>query len=119
MQWQYCAYRLIEIYPNLRSTLAEEPETIHDFYGFLSELYRIKYPAQGSPTLAKRVAALLQSASIDCDIGHRYGLDHGDWVPMMLMYPNAEVPIVQLSIQHSLYPAERFAIGRAVSDLRQ
>jgi len=65
------------------------------------------------------VAILLQSASIDCDIGHRCGLDHGDWAPVMLMYPNAEVPIVQLSIQHSLYSAGRFAIGMVVSDLRQ
>jgi 4,5-DOPA dioxygenase extradiol len=77
---------------------AEEPETIHDFYGFPSELYRIKYPAQGSSALAKRVAALSQSAGIDCNIDHRRGLDHGAWVPMMLMYPKAEVPIVQLSI---------------------
>jgi len=89
----------------------ETPETIHDFSGFPSELYRIEYPARGAPDLARRVAGLLEEAAIGCDVDQRRGLDHGAWVPMLLMFPQADVPVVQLSIQNHLDTAAHFALG--------
>jgi 4,5-DOPA dioxygenase extradiol len=96
----------------------ERPATIHDFSGFPPELYRIMYPAQGAPELAGRVADLLVSAGIPCDIDRNRGLDHGAWVPLMLMFPAADIPVVQLSIQGHLDPARHLALGEAVAPLR-
>jgi 4,5-DOPA dioxygenase extradiol len=93
--------------------------TIHDFYGFPDELYRITYPAPGSPDLARRVAGLVEAAGLSCDIDTTRGLDHGTWVPSMLMFPDATVPIVQLSIQNHLDPALHLALGEAIAPLRQ
>ena len=93
--------------------------TIHDFYGFPPELYRIEYPARGSPVLAMQVIDLLKSAGLPCDSDPSRGLDHGAWVPLRLMFPGAEVPVVQLSIQHTLDPASHFALGEAVRELRE
>jgi 4,5-DOPA dioxygenase extradiol len=76
--------------------------TIHDFSGFPSELYRIEYPARGAPGLAGSIAGLLKDAGIPCDVDRRRGLDHGAWVPMLIMFPQAEVPVLQLSIQVDL-----------------
>ena len=98
---------------------AKTHETIHDFYGFPPELYRIEYPARGSPDLASQVAESLASAGIACDVDPRRGLDHGAWVPLQLMFPRAEVPIVQLSIQHSLDPASHLALGEAIREVSE
>jgi len=94
-------------------------ETIHDFYGFPPELYRIVYPAPGSPDLAGRVVDLLKSAGFLCDLDPTRGLDHGAWVPLRLMFPKAEVPIVQLSIQQSLDPVAHVALGEAIREVRE
>lgn len=93
--------------------------TIHDFYGFPPELYRIRYPASGSLELAERVAGLVKSAGIACDVDRERGLDHGAWIPLMLMFPRADVPVVQLSIQHHLDPAKHFKVGQALAELRK
>jgi 4,5-DOPA dioxygenase extradiol len=98
---------------------AARPETIHDFYGFPSELYRIKYPAKGSLNVAEEVVDLVEGAGMRCDLNRARGLDHGAWVPLMLMFPNADVPVVQLSIQHHLDPAKHLELGRAISALRR
>lgn len=98
---------------------AERPETIHDFYGFPDELYRLRYPAPGAPGLAVRVRDTLGAAGLDCSIDPDYGLDHGAWNPLMLVYPKANVPVTQLSIQPRLGPAHHLGLGRALAPLRR
>jgi 4,5-DOPA dioxygenase extradiol len=104
--------------PEARVNSLERPETIHDFYGFPEELYRIRYPARGSLVLAGRAMALLHHAGIGCGPDTARGLDHGAWVPLKLMYPEADIPVVQLSILQSLDPAVHYATGRALAGLR-
>ncbi|HEV8263112.1 MAG TPA: class III extradiol ring-cleavage dioxygenase [Burkholderiales bacterium] len=94
------------------------PETIHDFYGFPDELYRIKYPAPGAPELAVRVRSLLGENGIDARVQPTRGLDHGAWVPLMLMYPDADVPVTQLAVQTALGPVHHLKLGEALRGLR-
>lgn len=96
----------------------EWPETIHDFYGFPEELYKIEYPVRGDPGLAQDVADLIRSKNISCHVDTERGLDHGAWVPMMLMFPDTDIPVVQLSIQNHLDPQEHMKLGWALKDLR-
>ena len=99
-------------------SLAERPETIHDFGGFPDELYRISYAAPGAPALAQRVVDLLEAAGLRPVPVPDRGLDHGAWVPLMLAYPAADIPVVQLSMQSLTGPAAHYAIGRALAPLR-
>lgn len=94
------------------------PSMWFDYYGFPEHTYRLSYPAPGAPGLAARVRGLLQAAGIESDVEHQRGFDHGVFVPFMLVYPDADVPIVELSLCNSLYPVEHVAIGRALSALR-
>lgn len=104
-------------HPAVGST--ERPSTIYDFYGFPAALYAMRYPAPGAPALAERVRQLLEAAGLPCDVDGARGLDHGAWVPLRLMYPEATVPVTQLSVQTARGPAWHVALGRALSPLRR
>ncbi|MCC2111514.1 MAG: dioxygenase [Hyphomicrobiales bacterium] len=104
-----------------RPTIAADsaPSMIYDFYGFPDELYEIDYPAPGDPVTAIKITALLQSAGYAAEMIHGRGYDHGVWTPLMLMYPEADVSIVQLSVQPGEGVAHHLAIGRALAALPQ
>jgi len=91
---------------------AARPATIHDFYGFPSRLYQIRYPAPGAPDLARRVADLL-----GCGLDPGRGLDHGVWCPASLIWPDADLPIVPVSLQPALGPHHHYELGRALRPL--
>jgi 4,5-DOPA dioxygenase extradiol len=92
------------------------PRTIHDFGGFPGELYRVEYPAPGDPELARRVQRLLAPTPVALD--ESWGLDHGTWSVLKHVYPLADVPIVQLSIDESQPPRFHFELGRKLAALR-
>lgn len=98
---------------------AVKPETIYDFWGFPDELYRMRYPAPGSSALAGRARDMLSQAGIGAGLDSSRGLDHGTWVPLALMYPDADVPVIQLSVQPSAAPGRHLALGRALAPLRE
>ncbi len=91
--------------------------TIHDFFGFPPGLYGRTYPAPGSPELAAAVSARLARHGTPCRIDDRRGLDHGAWVPLMLMYPDADLPVVQLSLLRGQGPEAHFRLGAALRGL--
>lgn len=98
---------------------ASQPETIHDFGGFPAELYEIQYPAPGAPWLAERVAQRLEAAGLPVAVHPSRGLDHGAWVPLQVMYPDASVPVVQLSVQPRQGPEHHYRLGQALAGLQQ
>jgi len=98
------------------TTGGAHPETIHDFGGFPAALYQVQYPAAGDPALAKRAVALLGGRHASVTSG--WGLDHGTWSVLCHLRPAADVPVVQLSIDAGLAPAEHLALGRALAPLR-
>ena len=98
---------------------AASPETIHDFGGFSEELQRMRYPAPGAPKLAGRVRELLGEAGLARAVSPTRGLDHGAWVPLKHIYPQADVPVTQLSIQTTLGTEHHFRMGRALAPLRE
>lgn len=98
-------------------SFAAQPDTIHDFGGFPDELHAMHYPAPGAPEVAQRAATLLAEAGIAVGRSDMRGLDHGAWVPLALMYPEADIPVAQVSIVRGASPAEHVRIGRALTQL--
>jgi len=101
-----------------RVTGAPAPQTIHDFGGFPKALYDLRYPAPGDPALARLVVDLLGAAGKPAAVDPKRGLDHGAWVPLLLMFPAADIPVVQLSVQSHLDARHHLEIGRALEPLR-
>lgn len=99
-------------------TAAPVMSTIHDFAGFASELYEIKYPVKGAPALADKAASLLRAAGMDAETDPTRGLDHGAWIPLYLAYPERSIPVLQLSVQMARTPQQHYAMGRALRPLR-
>src|SRR5271157_5044350 len=102
--------------PGTGVTINTSPRTIHDFGGFPRELYQVRYPAPGDPDLARRVQTMLAPVPVTLD--DSWGLDHGTWSVLRHAYPDADVPIVQLSIDEAQPPAFHFDIGRKLAPLR-
>jgi len=98
---------------------AARPETIHDFWGFPSELNAITYPATGCAEASAVVRAALHAAGLDADNDAQRGLDHGAWIPLRLMFPDADVPVIALAIQSHQGPQHHYALGRALAPLAQ
>ena len=103
--------------PGTGVTISTAPKTIHDFGGFPRELYQVQYPAPGDPGLARRVQQLLAPVPVQLD--NSWGLDHGTWSVLCHVYPEADIPVVQLSIDESRPAAFHFEIGSRLAPLRE
>ena len=99
-------------------TSDRRPPTIHDFGGFSPELYKIEYSAPGNPALARRIACLMHAQGLASGVVEDRGFDHGTWVPLSLMYPDADIPVVQVSVDPHAGPEHHHMIGRALEPLR-
>ncbi len=95
------------------------PELIYDYYGFPPHTYQLRYPAPGSPELAAEAAGLLRASGIAAQLDPEHGLDHGVFIPAMLIHPPADIPVVQLSLHPSLDPGQHLALGAALAPLRE
>lgn len=100
-------------------TSSPAPELIYDYYGFPKESYSIEYSAPGDPELAQRIMTLLGEHGVKTSSDQQRGFDHGTFVPLKLIYPNAEIPVVQLSLISTLDPQVHIDIGEAISSLAQ
>jgi 4,5-DOPA dioxygenase extradiol len=98
-------------------TAMDFPKTIHDFGGFPQALFDVQYPAPGNPTLAKETAGLIHITKVELD--HDWGLDHGTWTVVRHMYPNANIPVLQLSIDYSKGPQYHYELGKELYTLRK
>lgn len=105
--------------PVQRISGAVNHETIHDFFGFPGELYEIEYPAKGDISIAMHIRELLEQEGIGCELDDVRGLDHGAWSVLKLMYPQADIPVVSLSVHPRLVAEEQFRIGQILTPLRE
>ncbi len=97
----------------------EKYRTIHDYSGFPREYYELKYECPGNPTLAKEIQALFKENGIESELDEERGIDHGAWSPLYLVYPDADIPVVQLSMDETLSPEDCFKRGKALASLRE
>jgi len=98
-------------------TAMDNPKTIHDFGGFPKELYEVQYPAPGSPDLAKETKSIIKKTEIGLD--DKWGIDHGAWSVIKHLYPDADVPVIELSLDYSQSPQYHFELARELSSLRK
>lgn len=99
-------------------TGAARPELIYDYYGFPPHTYELRYPAPGAPALAEQVTALLDGHGLAARIDRQRGFDHGMFIPLKLVFPEADIPVIQLSLRHDLDPRAHLEAGRALAPLR-
>lgn len=104
---------------DLRVSSNPQPQTWHDFGGFPAALFAVQYPAPGQPELAEQVAQLLRADGLPAQLDDQRPFDHGVWVPLSLMYPQADIPVVQVSLPSRMGPALQTQVGHALSSLRQ
>jgi 4,5-DOPA dioxygenase extradiol len=105
--------------PGIRIASGPKPGLIYDFGGFPRELYELRYDAPGSPELAAEVKSELERAGLAASLDERRGWDHGVWVPLRLMFPEAQIPLVAVSLPYGLSPEELYRIGTAIGGLRE
>ncbi|MEK9555839.1 MAG: class III extradiol ring-cleavage dioxygenase [Gammaproteobacteria bacterium] len=98
-------------------TSAAKPELLYDYYGFPDDSYRLQYPCPGAPDLANDIADVLSQHGMEVELDEQRGLDHGVFIPLMLMYPNADIPVLQISLCESLDPNAHLQLGKALSSL--
>jgi 4,5-DOPA dioxygenase extradiol len=98
-------------------TAMEKPKTIHDFGGFPKELYEVQYPAPGNPELAKETKSIIKKTDIGLDLN--WGLDHGAWSVVKHLYPNADVPVIQMSLDYTQYPQYHYDLAKELRSLRK
>lgn len=103
--------------PETSITVMDPPRTIHDFYGFPKELFEIEYPAPGNPELAEHIADMLKPERVNPD--KDWGLDHGTWSVLRHIFPSANIPVVQLSLDTRKSPEEHFLLGKRLAELRE
>ncbi|MCI1709724.1 MAG: dioxygenase [Chiayiivirga sp.] len=104
--------------PGLRVTASALPDTIHDFGGFPPELYRLQYTVPGHPALANEIAGLLHAQGLPAQLDPLRGLDHGAWVPLLHLYSQRDVPVIQLSLPQALDAHAAYRLGLALAPLR-
>ena len=104
--------------PQFTAMATPRPGMVYDYYGFPEHTYRIQYPAPGAPEVAERIRSLLQGAGMAAGLDAERGFDHGTFAPLVVMYPEAQVPVLQLSLKHGYDAAEHLAVGRALAPLR-
>ena len=104
--------------PQFTVATSEQPPMVYDYYGFPEHTYRIKYPAPGSRAVAARVAQLLKGAGVTINEDAERGFDHGTFVPLAVMYPQAQIPVVSLSLRANLSASEHLRMGAALAPLR-
>jgi aromatic ring-opening dioxygenase catalytic subunit (LigB family) len=104
--------------PEFTVATSARPPMVYDYYGFPEHTYRVQYPAAGSPEVAARVKQLLSSAGIGVAEDPERGFDHGTFVPLAVMYPQAQIPVVSLSLRANMSPAEHLRMGAALAPLR-
>lgn len=104
--------------PRFDAMAAEHPPMVYDYYGFPPHTYSVQYPAPGAPAVAERIRDLLQQAGLPAGLDTDRGFDHGTFAPLVAMYPEADVPVLQLSLHASYDPALHLAAGRALAPLR-
>ena len=104
---------------DIEVSTASRPETWHDFRGFPSELYEIRYPAPGQPELAEHILELLAQAGFEAHANNTRPRDHGVWMPLLHMYPEADIPLISISLPMNLSAERIYKIGRALAVLRE